>query len=50
MANPGSVIVPMRDDESFVDLDQGGVAMQFRDGYFEERDVFSKAAAALLRS
>ena len=50
LANPGSVIVPMRDDESFVDLDQGGVAMQFRDGYFEERDVFSKAAAALLRS
>lgn len=48
LANPGSVVIPMRGDEHFVDLDWGGVAMCTRDGYFAERDVFTAAAVSAL--
>lgn len=43
-------IVPMCGDETFVDLDQMGVAMQQRAGYFEDRDRFTTAAVAALTS
>lgn len=48
LANPGSMIVPMRGDEAFVDLDQHGVAMCNRDGYFAQRDRFTQQALAAL--
>lgn len=44
LANPGSVIVPMRGEECFVDLADHGVAMQHRPGYFDDRDTFTKRA------
>ncbi|HEX3539648.1 MAG TPA: hypothetical protein VHT75_04315 [Acidimicrobiales bacterium] len=50
LANPGSMIIPMRGDETFVDLDQHGVAMQTRPGYFADRDRFTAAAVTALAS
>lgn len=48
LANPdGSAVVPLEGDAAFVDLDDGGVAMQHRPGYFEMRDEF---CAAVLRA
>ena len=49
LANPhDSWIVPMRDREGFVDLDQCGEALQFGEGYFDMRDRFSADAVERL--
>lgn len=45
---PHCFVLPLRDDEHFRDLDEGGVAMQQRDGYFAERDEFARHAMEVL--
>jgi len=41
LANPGtSWIIPQRGEELLIDLDDGGEAMQYADGYFAMRDRF----------
>jgi hypothetical protein len=49
LANPmTSWMLPLRGDECFVDLPDGGEAMQFGEGYFDHRDVFTRHALEVL--
>jgi hypothetical protein len=45
----GSYVIPLREDEQFVDLDQCEEALQFQEGYFDERDRFCQEAVAIIR-